>query len=221
MIILFGGEKGGTGKSTLATNIAVYLARNGHDILLLDADNQGSASNWAATRTNDTTLPKVHCVEKSGQIASSVRDLSKRYDHVIIDAGGRDSKELRSAMLCANKLYIPIKASQFDLWTIDRMNTIVNEARSFNELLEAYVVISMAPTNPQINETTDAQSMLDSFEYLKLLPTIIRERKAYRDAILKGQGVLEGDNPKAKNEIEDLAKEILNGQLHAIRSSAS
>jgi len=150
-----------------------------------------------------------------------VRDLSKRYDHVIIDAGGRDSKELRSAMLCANKLYIPIKASQFDLWTVDRMNTIVNEARAFNELLEAYVVISMAPTNPQINETADARSMLDSFEYLKLSPTIIRERKAYRDAILKGQGVLEGDNLKAKIEIEELAKEILDEQLHAIRSSAS
>lgn len=217
MIILFGGEKGGTGKSTMATNVAVLLARQGADVLVIDADPQGSSANWATIRSNDASLPTVHCVEKTGDIAATVRDLQKRYQHIIIDAGGRDSKELRSGMLCTHKLFIPIKASQFDLWTIERMNELVAQARAFHPELEAYVVISMAPSNPQINEVSDAQQMLAEFENLRLLPIIVRERKAYRDAILAGKGVIEGDNSKAISEIEALANEIFSVQAQELR----
>jgi chromosome partitioning protein len=208
MVTLFGGEKGGTGKSTLATNTAVYLAQGGADVLLVDTDPQGSATSWSAIRAEDSSVATVHCVTKTGDVAKAVRDLAGRYDHVIIDAGGRDTRELRSAMMVAQRMYIPLKASQFDLWTVERMNSLVNTARGFNETLSAAAIISMAPTHPQINEAKDAEQMLSDFDALQLARTIVRERKAYRDATVMGRGVLEMANPKAIAEIHSLAQEI-------------
>ena len=208
MIVVFGGEKGGTGKSTLATNVAVALARAGKDVLLVDTDKQGSAAAWAAARTNQDGLAPVHCLQKTGDVSAALRDVGGRYGHVIVDAGGRDSKELRTAMAVADRLWIPIKASQFDLWTVAQMNELVGLARGINPALEAWVVVAMAPTNPSIHETDEAQLGK------------IGERKAYRDALPVGKGVLELDNPKAIQEIETLTKEVI-GEPAAVQHAAA
>ncbi len=213
MIVLFGGEKGGTGKSTLATNLAVYLVRAGKDVLLLDTDVQRSASGWVAIRSQEKDLPPVQCVEKLGDVLTSAKDLAKRYEHIVIDAGGRDSPELRSAMLAAHKLYIPVRASQFDLWTMSRMHKLVEQSQAFNRELKVWAILSMAPTNPAIHEAEEAQEMLKDFERIKLSEAIVRERKVYRDAVIAGKGVLELDNDKATDEIEAMAKEICDGKI--------
>jgi len=208
-VVLIGGEKGGTGKSTIATNLAVWLAHQGKDVLLVDTDPQGSASGWHTTRMQEKRdLPKVHCVQKTGNVNDAVKDLATRYDHVLIDAGGRDSKELRSAMLAATVLYVPIKASQFDLWTMQRMDELVDMSHGFNPTLKAYAVISMAPTNPMINETREAKEWLSDFQHFDLATTVIRERKAYRDAVIEGLGVIEMKNAKARVEINFLGEEV-------------
>jgi len=209
MVVLFGGEKGGTGKTTLATNLAVLLAREGKDVMLVDTDKQRSSALWSETRQAHPELTKVHCMEKLGEVAPAIRDLAGRYGHVIIDSGGRDGRELRSAMLVAEKMYIPIKASQLDLWTVERMNELVSQAQGLNPALRAFSLVSMAPTNPMINEAQEATEMLGEFEYLKLSTMIVRERKAYRDAIGEGKGVVEMENDKAIAEIELLGAEII------------
>lgn len=208
MRILFGIEKGGAGKSTAATNLAAFLAKQGEDVLLIDTDQQGSSSNWVATRNEDPKLGKVHCVAKTGNIADAIRDLGERYHHVIVDVCGRDSRELRSASLAVEKLYMPLKASQFDLWTVELMNEIIAQARVYNPELDAVALISMAPTNPQINEEREAREMLADFSELRLSKAVIRERKVYRDAQKLGRGVVEMNNAKAAAEIECLASEI-------------
>jgi chromosome partitioning protein len=215
-VVLFGGEKGGTGKTTLATNLAVYLARQGAEVLVLDTDKQGSASGWAAARSQAPELAKVQSVSKFGDVLDAARDLAGKYQHIIIiDAGGRDSRELRSAMLAADVMFVPIKASQFDLWTMERMNELVDQSQGFNRNLKAFAVLSMAPTNPRIGEAEEARTMLSDFEHLILANTIIRERKVYRDAVTEGRGVLECGNEKAVNEIESLGKEVLNGVVQS------
>ena len=105
-IVLFGGEKGGTGKTTLAINTAAMLAREGKDVLLLDTDRQGTASFWAVVREESETEPRISCVQKFGKgLAAQVRDLAGRYDEIIIDAGGRDSMELRYGLgVCSSKV---------------------------------------------------------------------------------------------------------------------
>ena len=208
MIVLIGGEKGGTGKSTIATNLA-YLANRSDDVVLLDADSQATAKRWVERRNNShPELSRVHCVQKTGDIFETIRDLSTRYQQVIIDAGGRDSEELRSAMVAAQKLYTPLKASQPDLETTMNINQLVKLARGLNPNLKVYAVISMAPTHPALTEAEEAHELLMELPEIELSRVFIRERKVFRDAMVEGKGVIECKNRKAKAEIQLLAEEI-------------
>lgn len=208
MIVLVGAEKGGVGKSTAATNLAVCLAGNGVDVVLVDADTQGTSAKFAERRAEQSGLPAVHCVQRTGDVSATVRDLATRYQIVIVDAGGRDSRELRTAMAVANLFLIPTKASQADLETMPKVNELVGLARSINPHLEAYAVLSMAPTNPMVREAQDAKELLAEFDQIKLATSVIRDRKVFRDALLEGKGVVEMANCQASSEIQLLAQEF-------------
>jgi chromosome partitioning protein len=206
-IVMIGGEKGGTGKSTTATNLAVHLKLEGVDVMLLDADKQGTSYKFI-DRRDKTDLPKIPCVQKLGNIYNTAMDLAKRCEVLIIDAGGRDSPELRSGMVAADVIYIPIKASQADLETLPTVDELVTNARAMNPELQAFALLCLAPSNPLINEVEEAQQLLQDFPNLKLSECIIRDRKAFRDALLEGKGVVEMRNSLAKAEIQLLAQEI-------------
>lgn len=208
-VVLIGGEKGGTGKSTISTNLAVYLASAGRDVLILDADPQATASKWAERRIEaGPNLPKVNCAQKHGNIVNTVRDLATRYEFVIIDAGGRDSAELRSGMVVASRMYIPMRASQADLETLPTMSELITNVQALNPDLKTYAILSMAPSNPAIREVEDAQELLTAYPEIMLCDTIIRDRKVFRDAMLHGKGVVELANSLAKAEIQLLAQEV-------------
>lgn len=211
MIILIGGEKGGTGKTTLATNLAAMRALTGRDVLLIDTDPQGSANYWAQSRDEENIAPRVACVQKFGKgLAAEVKDLATRYQDIIIDAGGRDSVELRSALVAAERAYIPIQPSQFDIWTLDQMDNLVEMAKGYNPELQATVVISRSSTNPSVHESDDTGKLLDDFNNLSLSDVIIRDRIAYRKAAKDGLAVIElkPKDPKAVSEMETLYNEV-------------
>jgi len=208
MIILVGSQKGGCGKSTTAVNISAQLAKNGHDIVLVDADRQCTAANWAMDRALNEKLAKVHCVQKYENIRDTLLDLDKRYEHVIVDAAGRDSRELRTGMTAAHILLVPFRPSQPDLDTMPKMQEIIIQAKDLNPNLSVFGLLTMGPTNPVVNEARDAREYLEDYPEIKLLETIIRDRKAYRDCMPEGEGVIEMDNAKAAEEIHSLIKEI-------------
>lgn len=213
MIIVIGGEKGGTGKTTLCTNIASMMARSGSDLLIIDTDKQGSASAWAALREENSNVKRIPCIQKFGTtLASEIKDLEKRFDDIIIDAGGRDSVELRSAMAVANIIYVPIQASQFDVWTLGAMDALLNQVKSFNPQLKAKAIINRASTNPSVSETRETVELFAEFENLLLSSSIIRDRIVYRKAARSGLSVDELDNSdsKAIEEITRLFNEIYN-----------
>lgn len=211
MIVLFGGEKGGTGKSTLSTNISVIDVIHGEDTIIVDCDPQLTASRWAdRRRKNFPNLSAVQVVQKTGNVYDTVYDLAKKYKTVIVDAGGRDSEELRTAMAVADIMYIPLKASQPDLETSKHMSQLVKLARGLNPKLIARLVVSMAPTNPILTEDKEATELLIGLPNLEVSKVIVRERKVYRDAIADGKGVVEYDNSKARKEVMELYKEIMN-----------
>jgi chromosome partitioning protein len=216
MIILIGGEKGGTGKTTLATNLAAKRALAGRDVLLIDTDQQGSANYWAQSRDESEAKPRrVACVQKFGKgLQAEVQDLSKRYQDIVIDAGGRDSVELRAGLVVADKAYIPIQPSQFDIWTLDRMDELVGSAQGFNPKLRAWVVISRSSTNPSVTDAKDATEILADFAHLELSKVVVRDRIAYRKAAREGLCVDElkpkDRDKKASEEVEALYKEAFN-----------
>lgn len=212
MILLIGGEKGGTGKTTIATNLASMRASAGRDVLLVDTDIQGSASFWVQTRDEASVEPRVANVQKFGKnLANELSDLAKRYQDIIIDAGGRDSAELRASLVRADLAVIPVQASQFDLWTLDRMDEMVKLAKTYNEGLRVKILISRAPTNPGVTEANNAAELVGEFDTFDLAETIIRDRIAFRRAAAEGKGVAEMYDPeteKAAWEINKLYKEI-------------
>ncbi|CAG1005427.1 hypothetical protein MYXO_03382 [Myxococcaceae bacterium] len=215
MIVLIGGEKGGTGKTTLATNLAAKRVLAGRDVLLIDTDAQGSANDWAQSREESDAKPaRVACIQKFGKgLQAEAQDLAKRYDDIIIDAGGRDSVELRAALVVSDKAYIPIQPSQFDIWTLDRMDELVGSAQGFNPDLRAWVVISRVSTNPSVHESQEAREILADFSRLELSAVVVRDRIAYRKAARGGLCVdeLKPKDPKASEEVGLLYEEIFGG----------
>jgi chromosome partitioning protein len=211
-ITVFGGEKGGTGKTTLAVNIAAMLAMKGKDVLLLDTDRQGTASFWATVRDEENIEPRVACVQKFGKgLPAQIRDLAERYDEIIIDAGGRDSMELRYALGVADRAYIPVQPFQFDIWTIRQMDTLVEMAKGLNEELAAFIVLNRVATNPAIREDRETREFItrEDFQHLTLAESMVRDRIAFRKAARDGLAVVEyGQDRKAVNEMNQLYEEI-------------
>lgn len=215
MIILIGGEKGGTGKTTVATNLAAMRAIKGHDVLLIDTDKQGSASAWSDIRDLNNQSVRIPNVQKFGlNLPADVRDLKKRYRDIIIDAGGRDSVELRGAMIIADKMYIPVQASQFDIWTLSILNDMTAQARGFNPNLSPQILINRASTNPVVNEIDEAREVIEDFEHLQLSPYILKERICYRKAAKSGLSIIELSKPdnKGNNEITTLYESIFDAK---------
>ena len=209
MIILVGSEKGGVGKTTIASNIAVALKnRTNKEVIVVDSDKQASLADWISYREELTNVPTIHCVQRYGNVKSTIQELANKYDYIIIDVAGRDSQEMRSSMLIAELMITPLRASQLDINTIPKLNGLIKEVKDFNDKLCIKAVLSIAPTNPSINEVTEAKNLLKDFNEFTLLQTVIRERKIYRDAINQGYGVVEMNNPKATDEILGLIQEI-------------
>lgn len=209
MIILIGSLKGGCGKSTTAVNICAALVRDGHDVVLVDADSTVSTSaKWAADR-GETDLPLVHCVQKYENIRETLLDLDRRYEFVIVDTAGKDSRELRTGMCAAHILIVPFRPSQPDLDTLPNMASIVQQARDINPQLRVVALITMSPTNPGVLESNDAREILSDYPDFKLLRTMISDRKVYRDAMSEGLGVVEMNNSKAAGEFEVMLNEVL------------
>lgn len=220
LIIVFGAEKGGSGKSTGATNCAAEFARRGYKVLLVDADRQRTAAKWAERRDEnieqnpDDNLPVVHCIEKLGNLKNTLTEMATNYDVVIVDPAGRDSSELRSALLAADRLYIPTQASQFDLETLDDVVDLYGEVLDFNPNLQGYTLLTQAPTNFGANELAEAKQYLGDFaDIIPLCKTVIKTRKAYRMAPRTGNSVVEGTDSAAKAEIQLLVQEMI---THAI-----
>lgn len=207
MIILLGSQKGGCGKSTIAINIACSLANLGKDVVLVDADPQQNAANWVKDR-EQTTLPKVHCIQRYGDIKNTLKDLNQRYEDVVVDVAGHDSKELRTAMLVADVLIVPFRPSQLDLDTLPHLSEVIDQALSFNDALKVYGLLTLAPTNKANKEIGQANDYLADFPLLKPLMTVIHDRKIYRDVLADGKGVVEANNAKASTEFKALMQEL-------------
>jgi len=209
MILLLGGEKGGSGKSCLAQNLAVWLQARGGDVLLLDADPQGTTADWAAERADQGDLPAIPVVQAHGNIRQTLMDLRGRYRQIIVDAGGADSEALRSAMTVATHMLIPFRPKRRDLKTLPKVENLAKLATAVNPSLIVRAVIPQCPALPsQVQRILDAKDACSSFG-IQPLEAITTARNIYDDADENGRSVLESkvDN-RAIEEIEMLASEL-------------
>lgn len=210
MITVIGGNKGGSGKTTTAVNVAVALASNGKDVCLVDSDPQRSSARWYGEREASEIEPKITLVEKQGNIAETLRSLNRRFDHIIVDVAGRNSRELINGAMAADCIIAPHQCSQLDLDTLVELNEQMVRVRDTNPDLKIFIYHSMASTNPAVRETErhDFLEYTKMFEAFTPLESVGFYRKAYKDMIPDGRSVLEGVNDSAKHEIMSLVEEV-------------
>lgn len=212
MKVIVTSPKGGTGKSSITTGMSVELARNGHDLMLLDADIQASSKKFVDRRLNlQPALPQINCTQISGGFFQSIRDLGGRYEHLIVDTGSSyDSPDLRKAMVYADCILVPVRPALYDLETLDLVADQVNNARAVNENLRAIVVLSLASPHALNTEIKDAREYLEQYPEIQVCPTVVYERRAYRSAAIAGIGAGETDNPTARAEIQLVTQLVFN-----------
>ena len=210
MISVIGSNKGGASKSTIATNVAVALALRGADVAIVDADLQASSTKWHSFREESQIAPSITLIQKTGNIAQTLRQLDDKYDHVIVDVAGRNSREFITAGAVAHVIISPHLCSQFDLDTLETLEFQLQGWQDLNPDVKLHMYHSRASTNPVLagTERADFLGFLADFPTLIPLDAIQYERKAYRDVISMGLGVLEFTNEKAKAEVNALIEEV-------------
>ena len=212
MIVVVGGIKGGSGKTTVATNLAVMRALEGHDVLLVDADDQETASDFTMLR--NTKAPEAAAytsIKLTGQaVRTETKRLAGKYDDVIIDTGGRDTTSQRAALTVADVLLVPFVPRSFDVWTLEKVGDLVGEMRVANPNLKAYVFINRA--DPSGRDNDEAADVLQETKSLEFIPTALGTRKAFGNAAAQGLAVseLRPQDAKAIQEVDTLYKYLYN-----------
>jgi chromosome partitioning protein len=207
MILTVGNTKGGVGKTTIAINLAILRNMVGRDVLLVDGDDQGSASLFSQLRADQVgkcgyTAVKLH----GAAVRTQVRQLAPKYDDIVIDVGGRDTGSLRAALTVSDALLVPVQPRTFDVWALDQVAALVKEAREINPSLRAMAFLNGADAQGRDNvEAREAMSEVDGIETTEL---VLVRRKAYPNAASQGRGILEMQirDPKAIEELTALAK---------------
>jgi chromosome partitioning protein len=204
MIVAVVNQKGGAGKTTLALNLAAAMAEGGKRVLLIDADPQQTAQDWAAIRDEPPPFQVIGLAKPV--LHRDLPRMSADYDSVIIDGAPRNYEVARSAIAAADIVLIPVQPSGADFWASRETVTLVKEAHSFKETQKSVFVVSRKIGRSVLSrEITDA---LAEFE-LPILKASTTQRIIYADAMTAGRTVIEQQpNGPAAEEIRAILAEM-------------
>lgn len=228
MVITICNEKGGSGKSTIVINLASRFAQEkGCNLLLIDTDSQRSIETFTSIREYNGIKSTFTATTKLGSsLMQEIKLLEKQYNTILIDTGGRDSKETRQALILSNAVIVPCIASQFDIAVLDKMINILLEVKAtINPNLKVFFVLSRGTTNLFLAQKNDnlKNFLLESFKENEvgkdfiLLNSVIHEREAYKNSIIDGLSIFEfcKESDKAYIEFETLYQELFLGIYEA------
>lgn len=176
---------------------------------MLEADpTVRTVSNWAGDR-EEYGHPRIQCLQQTGNLHSVLLDLDKRYDVVLVDTAGKDSKEMRTAMTAAHVLLAPMQPNQADLDVAGVLVETIEQARDFNPELRVLGVLNRASTHVFATDVKDSRAYLKDYSELPVSERVIYDRSAFQKCLDDGRGVVEMKDPKAKAEIQLLTQEVM------------
>lgn len=207
MIVAFLNQKGGVGKTTLALHLAAFWAGQGRRVTVLDADPQASAVDWAQARSH-TGLARAFAVVGLPRetLHHEAPDLARAADHLIIDGPPRVAPLLRSALLAADLVVVPVQPSPLDGWASAEMLRLIDEARVYRPDLRARFLLNRCAARTVIaRQTQHALAAQDT----GALRRTVGQRVLFAQAMASGQTVAELDpDGVAAAEIAAVGAEI-------------
>lgn len=217
MIVVGGGIKGGSGKSTFATNLAVIRAAHGHDVVLIDADEQETSYDFTQLRAERRDgEPGYLCSKQSGMgVRTAALQFAQKYEDVIIDTGGRDTASQRAALSVADVLIVPFVPRSFDVWTLEKVAKLIEEIKPANPKLRAATYLSKSDSRGQF-PALSAEALKDTDpELLCFSGLALGNRIAFGTAASEGLAVteLKPADPKAIDEMMALYSYVFDGKV--------
>ena len=192
------GLKGGAGRSTLATNLAVALA----DSAIVDADPpQGTATSWGLIREGKP--PPVYTAESLAGLTGSIVDASRQHSNVIVDTPPRIAEATRAVVMLADLLLIPVAPSVAELWAVGDVLTILQSAKRLDRSR-----IVWNRVRSQTRSAGEIQAEAKKEIPISAMRSQLGLRVAYTDAMGAGMGVTEYGEPVAREEMQALAREV-------------
>lgn len=182
-------EKGGAGATTMALNLGHALALDGARVLYIDADPQGTASDWLAARGDDAPSPFRLVQMARPVLHKEMGELRRGYDAVVIDGPPRNADIIRSAIAAASHVIIPVQPSGADLWAARSVVDLIGQAQVFNEALRAAFALSRVIGGTVLGR--DFAATLDEYGLPHLPGTM--QRVVYAEAMLAASTVFEAD----------------------------
>ena len=207
MVICVVNQKGGTGKSTIATNLAAHITCCGKNVLLVDADPQATALDWAAVRNG--TTPHVTVIGlPTRNLHQEIKVLKDKYDLIIIDGGGRITETARAAVAVADFIIVPTRPSQPDVASTQGFfEQVVREVVSIKGEVKGAIVVTMSKRGTVIGQKSE--DYLHSLGY-PVFDAILHDSVVYQEALARGLSVVEHDRThKAAQEIEAFVAEVM------------
>ncbi len=199
------GNKGGSGKTTLAINLGAGLS-NIANSALLDADPQGSSIQWYQFVDQDDG---VDVYQANGQLREQVSDLNTNYDYVVCDCPPSINAEQTQTLLeISDIVLIPVQPSPIDVWATIKLEEVIIEAQKSNQKLKAYVLINQL--EPRVALSRMLRGALSELE-LPVTETALRRRAIYKNSVLDGKSVFDAGKlgAEAATEITQLIEEII------------
>ncbi|MFW2438034.1 MAG: AAA family ATPase [Arenicellales bacterium] len=183
MITVVGNFKGGTGKSTVAFNLAIWLSYQDKKIAAVDLDPQGSLTDVMYVREEMDYSPMIPVFQEL------TKKTGKEWDEVIVDVGTADLPAMEKALLLAGRVIIPVAPSQADVWSTQRFMDLVRKNCKKDTIVTG--LINRADTHPKVKETEEAMEALTMISGLKMQKSYLYQRTAYRRAFSEGLAVFE------------------------------
>lgn len=205
MITAIASLKGGTGKSTVNFNLAIWLATDGYDVKVFDLDPQLTITDVVDIRREEGYLPDL-------DLSHDIKDLNKQSlvgKEVLVDIGTSDMRAMNRVLKVADRIVVPVPPSQADVWSTQRFIRMIRDVRAGSPMPEMFAFINRADTNRFVRETIETEEALQMLPGIKLLKTRLYQRMAYRRSFSEGLAAFEmSPSSKSATEIYSLADEL-------------